>query len=223
VKFPGEDPSGEVTMRLGEYYRARLDFAAARDIHRRIGREYEGEPVAVDALFAEGEDLLAEAALAPEEEKEMLQSAAHLRFERALQLRPEDPAPYLQIARIHHSQRDFPAARVYLGRYFELMPEGPEAAYARFLAGDAAYGEEDYAAAIEHFGFLRNSDLAEAVIAQASYEHADALRRTGDLERASYFFAETARFFPATEWGKEARWQLDHLAWQQRLAEIPVN
>jgi TolA-binding protein len=222
-KFPSDDPSGEVTMQLGEYYRSRLDFAAARSLHQRVAETHQGEPVAVGALFAEGEDLVAEASLAPDGEKELLLNAALLRFERVLQLRPEDAAPCYEIARIYHGRREFSAARVYLGRYFELTEEGPKTAYAHFLAADAAYGEEDYPAAVEHFEALGDNDLAEAVIAQASYEHADALRQTGDLDRASHFFAETARLFPATEWGKEARWQLDHLAWQQRLVDVPVN
>jgi len=222
-KFPRKNPDGGVSMRLGEYYRARLDFTAARETHERVAREHAGTPVAAEARFAEAQDLLAESEAAPEEEREVLRSAALLRFERVIQLRPEDPRPYLEIARVYHGQRDFSAARIYLGRYFEMVKDGPEFAYARFLAGDAAYSEEDYPAAIAHFESLPGSSLAEAEIAQASFEHADACRRTGEIEKASILFAETARLFPSTDWGEQARWQLDNLAWKQRVDKIPVN
>jgi pentatricopeptide repeat protein len=222
-RFPDADADGGISMRLAGYHRARFDFATAREIHRQVAEEHKGEPVAVDALFAEGKDLLAEASHAPSGEKEALRSAALLRFEKALQARPESPAPALEIARIYHSEGDFSVARVYLGRYFELNPEGPEVGEARFLAGETAYSLGAYREAVDHFERLDPSGLADAVIAQASYEQGYSYRELGDLERAEALFRETARLFPSSEWGKEARWQLDHLAWQERLAKRPVH
>jgi TolA-binding protein len=222
-RFPAGDPDGGISMQLGGYYRARFDFVSARRIHRRVAEEHRGEPVAADALFAEGKDLVAQAAVAAPGEREALRSAALLRFEQAIRTRPEDPEPVLEVARIYHSERDFAAARVYLGRYFELDPQGSEAGEARFLAGETAYNLGEYREAVGHFSRLDPSGLPEPVIAQASYEHGDAYRELGELERAEALFRDTARLFPSTEWGREARWRLDDLAWQEQLAKRPVQ
>ncbi|HEX5434465.1 MAG TPA: hypothetical protein VFY05_09535, partial [Candidatus Angelobacter sp.] len=51
--------------------------------------------------------------------------AAHLRFEQAMRLTPEDPVVYFRLAQSLQGMQRLDPARLYYKRYLEMQPAGP--------------------------------------------------------------------------------------------------